>query len=95
MTGTGAVDKSIIAPLRQEWVLSPLESAKTIQRIRFRDEAKPACMRRNRDNKSNSKDSRIDAKFHHTQREHVDAIKFNKSDRRLLFHRLNTDAKTS
>ena len=93
--GLVAVHKSIIASLHQECVLSPFERVKTIQRISARDEERSPCIRRNRDNKSNSKDNRIDAKFLHTLRERVDAVKFHKSDRRLLFHRLSTDAKTS
>ena len=36
--GLVAVDKSIIAPLHQECVLSPFERVKTIQRISTRDE---------------------------------------------------------
>ena len=74
--GLAAVHKSIIAPLHQECVLSPFERVKTIQRISARDEERSPCIRRNRDNKSNSKDNRIDAKFLHTLRECVDAVKF-------------------
>jgi hypothetical protein len=74
--GIVAVDKSMNAPLHQECVLSPFESVKTIQRISARDEAKSQSMQRNRDNKSNSKDSRIGAKFLHTLRERGDAVKF-------------------
>ena len=54
--GLAAVHKSIIAPLHQECVLSPFERVKTIQRISARDEERSPCIRRNRDNKSNSKD---------------------------------------
>ena len=75
-TGLVAVHKSIIASLHQECVLSPFERVKTIQRICARDEGISPCTRRNRDNKSNSKDNRIDAKFLHTLRERVDAVKF-------------------
>ena len=60
--GLVAVHKSIIASLHQECVLSPFERVKTIQRISARDEERSPCIRRNRDNKSNSKDNRIDAK---------------------------------
>ena len=78
MGGAGlvAVHKSIIASLHQECVLSPFERVKTIQRISARDEERSPCIRRNRDNKSNSKDNRIDVKFLHTLRERVDAVKF-------------------
>jgi len=74
--GLVTVHKSIIASLHQECVLSPFERVKTIQRISARDEERSPCIRRNRDNKSNSKDNRIDAKFLHTLRERVDAVKF-------------------
>ena len=76
VAGLAAVHKSIIASLHQECVLSPFERVKTIQRISARDEERSPCIRRNRDNKSNSKDNRIDAKFLHTLRERVDAVKF-------------------
>ena len=75
-TGLVAVHKSIIASLHQECVLSPFERVKTIQRISADDEERSPCIRRNLDNKSNSKDNRIDAKFLHTPRERVDAVKF-------------------
>ena len=76
ITGLVAVHKSIIASLHQECVLSPFERVKTIQRISARDEERSPCIRRNRDNKSNSKDNRIDVKFLHTLRARVDAVKF-------------------
>jgi len=74
--GLVAVHKSIIASLHQQCVQSPFERVKTIQRICARDEGISPCTRRNRDSKSNSKDNRIDAKFLHTLRERVDAVKF-------------------
>ena len=55
--GLVTVHKSIVTPLHQEYVLSPIERVKTIQRIIARDEDRSPGMIRNRDNKSNSKDN--------------------------------------
>jgi hypothetical protein len=73
---------------------TPMNGLVTLTADRFSVSVWP-LFRRKRDNKSNSNDSRIEAKFIHSHREGVDVVKFQRPDRRFAFHRLKTDEKTS